>query len=48
MLVITCVVNTADVAEILEAGNANGGECLYLAKPVRLAPVENAVRKLIR
>jgi len=48
VLVITCVVNTADVAEILEAGNANGGECLYLAKPVRLPPVENAVRKLIR
>jgi CheY-like chemotaxis protein len=47
VLVITCVVNTVDVDEILAAGNANGCKCLYLAKPVRLAPVEKAVRILI-
>jgi CheY-like chemotaxis protein len=47
VLVITGVVNTADEDEILKAGNANGGRCLYLAKPVRLAPVEKAVKDLI-
>jgi CheY-like chemotaxis protein len=47
VLVITCVVNTADVEEILDAGNTSGGRCLYLAKPVRLDTVERAVRYLM-
>lgn len=47
VLVITGVVNTADVDEILKAGNANNGRCRYLAKPVRLEPVEREVRDLI-
>jgi CheY-like chemotaxis protein len=48
VLVITCVVSTADVEEIQRIGNSAGGRCRYLEKPVsRLAMVEEAICDLM-
>ena len=48
VLVITCVVSTADVEEIERIGNSAGGRCRYLEKPVsRLAMVEEAICDLM-
>ena len=48
VLVITCVVNTADVERIANLGRRAGGCCRYLSKPLwSLALVETAVDELL-
>jgi len=48
VLVITAVVNTADVEKIIEVGGRNKSKCIYMAKPVDLGEVEEAVMELLR
>ncbi|MGB7720674.1 MAG: response regulator [Bryobacteraceae bacterium] len=48
VLVVTCVVNTADVERIASVGKKAGGRCWYLEKPIEnLALVETAIDELL-